>query len=279
MSSVLITGCSSGFGLLSALEFARQGHEVHATMRNLDKSGDLEKAAADEGLDVQIHRLDVNDKASIEACVGEVGDVDVLVNNAGFEIRTPLEEASDEEIHRQFDTNVYGVLRMIRAVVPGMRRRGSGVVVNVSSVAGIVTAPFTGLYSASKHAVEALSEALHYELGPFGVRVAVVEPGGYETSFQDNVATNSNFGEDSPYWDFSERFQQAIEKIVDPENRQDPQEVADLIVKVATDPKAPLRSPVGDDAEMIIGVRSQGSFEDFERTMREAMDYWEGYDR
>lgn len=279
MSSVLITGCSSGFGLLSALEFARRGHEVHATMRNLEKSGALEKAAADEGLEIQIHRLDVNDQASTDSCMREVGDMDILVNNAGFEIRTPLEEASDDEIHRQFDTNVYGVLRMIRAVAPGMRERGSGVIVNVSSVAGIVAAPFTGLYSASKHAVEALSESLHYELGPFGVRVAVVEPGGYETNFQDNVATNSRFDEGSPYWEFSERFQKALEKVVDPENRQDPQEVADVIVDVATDPNAPLRTPVGQDAEMIVGVRSQGSFEDFERTMREAMDYWEGYDR
>ena len=164
--NVLITGANSGFGLLTAANFARAGHRVHAGLRNPAKGAAL-KALAGEGLPVSAVALDVTDAASIAAAVGKAsgsGPIDVLVNNAGFEVSGPVEHLSDASLLRQFDTNVLGIARMVRAVAPAMRERGEGLIVNLSSVAGHISAPFAGAYSASKHAVEALSEALWFEL-------------------------------------------------------------------------------------------------------------------
>ncbi|HEY2483200.1 MAG TPA: SDR family NAD(P)-dependent oxidoreductase, partial [Caulobacteraceae bacterium] len=168
--NVVITGANSGFGLLTAATFARAGHTVHAGVRNPAK-GAAVKALADEGLPVSPVALDVTDPGLIAAAVraaSEAAPIDVLVNNAGFEVSGPVEHLSDASLRRQFDTNVLGVARMVRAVAPAMRERGQGLIVNLSSVAGHIAAPFTGAYSASKHAVEALSEALWFELRPFG---------------------------------------------------------------------------------------------------------------
>ena len=201
--------------------------------------------------------------------VSEVGGIDILVNNAGFEIRGPIEAATDAEARRQFETNVFGLLAVTRAVLPGMRERGSGVVVNLSSIAGLVAAPFAGLYSASKHAVEALSESLHYEVAPFGIRVALVEPGGFATDFSANVIEADAFTSDSLYRDYADRFAGALEKLTRPDGEAaDAQIVADVIVRVATDASAPLRTLVGGDAEMIMAVRNSNDFEGFEQTMR-----------
>ncbi len=280
MSTVLITGCSSGFGKLAALTFARQGHTVFASMRNLDKAGPLRDAATAEGLKIAVVQLDVDNAASIVRAVAEVaaeaGAIDILVNNAGFEIRGPVEEISDAEARRQFDTNVFGLLGVVRAVLPAMRERGSGVVVNLSSIGGLVTAPYAGIYTASKHAVEALSEALHYEVKPFGVRIAVVEPGGFATEFGTNAFDASAFGTDSPYREAADRFGAALSSMVSPNGETgDPQLVADAIVRVATDADAPLRTLVGGDAEMIMAVRTTTDFEGFEQTMRTGMNWWD----
>jgi NAD(P)-dependent dehydrogenase (short-subunit alcohol dehydrogenase family) len=280
MATVLITGCSTGFGKLAALTFAREGHTVFASMRNLDKAGALREAAEADGLKIAVVQLDVDDAASIERAVSEVvseaGGIDILVNNAGFEVRGPIEEATDAEARRQFETNVFGLLAVTRAVLPGMRTRGSGVLVNLSSIAGLVAAPFAGLYAASKHAVEALSESLHYEVAPFGIRVALVEPGGFATEFSANVTEADAFTTESPYRDYADRFAAALEKLTRPDGQAaDPQIVADAIVRVATDASAPLRTILGDDAEMIMTVRNSTDFEGFEKTMREALDWWD----
>ncbi len=280
MSTVLITGCSSGFGKLAALSFARQGHTVFASMRNLDKAGPLQDAAAAEGLKIAVVQLDVDDAASIARAVSDVaaeaGTIDIVVNNAGYEIRGPIEEITDAEARRQFDTNVFGLLGVVRAVLPAMRERGSGVIVNVSSIGGLVTAPYTGLYTASKHAVEAISEALHYEAKPFGVRVAVVEPGGFATEFGVNATDAAAFTDASPYRAAADRFQVALASMMSPGGETgDPQLVADTIVRVATDADAPLRTLVGGDAEMIMAVRTTTDFEGFEKTMRTGMDWWD----
>ncbi|MDQ3145408.1 MAG: SDR family oxidoreductase, partial [Actinomycetota bacterium] len=210
MATVLITGCSSGFGRLAAQAFARKGHTVVATMRTPEKGKDLVQEAETSGLDLRVVALDVTDEASVRSAVDEaieaVGPLDVLVNNAGIELRSSIEEAGDAEVQAQFDTNVFGLLRVVRAVVPAMRQRRAGVVVNVGSIAGLVARPYGGLYAASKHAVEAITEALHYELAPFGVRVAVIEPGQFATDLLSNALVAANFTEASPYWADSERF-------------------------------------------------------------------------
>ncbi len=277
MSTVLITGCSTGFGKLAALSFARQGHTVFASMRNLAKAGPLQDAAAAEGLKIAVVALDVDDHASIERALAEVvaeaGTIDIVVNNAGMEVRGPIEEVSDGEARRQFDTNVFGLLGVVRAVLPAMRERGSGVIVNVSSIGGLVAAPFAGLYSASKHAVEAVTEALHYEVRPFGVRVAVIEPGGFATDFGANATDAGAFGASSPYRESADRFEAALGTLAPGCEPGDPQLVADAIVRVATDAGAPLRTLVGADAELIMAVRTTTDFEGFEQAMRATLNW------
>jgi NAD(P)-dependent dehydrogenase (short-subunit alcohol dehydrogenase family) len=278
VSTVLVTGCSSGFGLGASLEFARRGHVTYASVRNLDKAGTLRQIAEQERLDLHVVRLDVTDPQSIEAAVAEIlresGAIDVVVNNAGIEVRGPVEEATDDEVLAQFETNVFGLLRVIRAVLPSMRERRSGVIVNVSSVAGLVARPFGGLYSASKHAVEALSEALHLELKQFGIRVAVVEPGQFSTALADNAIFAAKFDESSPYWEVSQRFDLALTRLA-PGGAPEPDPVIETIVHVADDPDAPLRHVVGADAELIMSVRRAGDFEHYEETMRDALEWWD----
>lgn len=278
MSTTLITGTSSGFGELAALGFARAGHRVVATMRNLDKGERLLKAASAEGLDIILVRLDVNDESSVRGAVEEaeglVGPLEIVVNNAGIELRGPVELCSEAEVRAQFDTNVFGPLRVIRAVVPGMRERGSGVVVNVGSIAGLVSRPFGGLYAATKHAVEAITDALHYELKGFGVRVAVVEPGQYATSLLDNATEAAAFAPDSPYRVSADEFDVKVRTLNPGGELADPHEVADAIIRVATDPEAPVHTLLGADAHLIMDARAQGDFEAFEQTMRTVLDWW-----
>src|SRR6266498_3387764 len=174
MSNVLITGCSSGFGLLTAQTFARRGDQILATVRDLSTAGDLKSARDAEHLPISILQLDARDTASVHSAVGaalDSGPVDVLVNNAGYALRSAVEETDDDELLHQFDTNVFGIVRLVRAVAPAMRAHGSGTIVNVSSVVTSAPLPFGGAYSASKAAVNALSESLHYELAPFDVRM------------------------------------------------------------------------------------------------------------
>jgi NAD(P)-dependent dehydrogenase (short-subunit alcohol dehydrogenase family) len=278
VASVLVTGCSSGFGKLTALLFGRHGHTVFATMRDTDKAGPMEAMAADEGLDVRVLALDVTDTASVEAAVAGAEDaaggaLDVVVNNAGIELRGPIEQLADEELLAQFDTNVFGVVRVVRAALPAMRERRSGVIVNVSSIAGLVARPFGGAYSASKHALEAISEALHHEVRPFGIRVAVVEPGQFETELLANATVAAGFGSDSPYRGASDRFDIAVRGLV-PNGKPAPAEVvAETIVAVAFDRNAGLRHLVGADADLVMSVRRSGDFEHFDRTMRAALDW------
>lgn len=279
MAVVLITGCSSGFGYHAALTFARQGHETYATVRTLAKARPLLDAAAAEDLDLEVLHLDVRDGDSVDGAVGSVleraGAIDVCVNNAGIELRGPVEECADDEVLVQFDTNVFGVLRVIRAVLPSMRERGTGVIVNVGSIAGLVARPFGGLYSATKHALEAVTEALHFELRPFGIRVAIVEPGQFETDLLANAIVASRFDESSPYWSTALHFDEALARLSLDGRPAPPEVVADAIVAVAEDDDARLRHPVGADAELIWSVRRGGDFEAYEETMRAALD-WQG---
>ncbi len=278
MAWVLVTGCSSGFGKLTALLFARHGHTVFATMRDTARAGPMAAMAAEEGIDVRVLALDVTDPSSVTSAVAEAEDaaggaLDVVVNSAGVELRGAVESVSDAEVVAQFDTNVFGVVRVVRAVLPGMRARRAGVIVNVSSIAGLVARPYGGIHSATKHAVEAISEALHHEVRPFGIRVAVVEPGQFETELLANATVAEGFGPDSPYREASDRFDRAIRGL-SPDGRRAPAEVvAETIVAVAFDEHAGLRHLVGSDADLIMSIRNSGDFEHFDRTIRAALDW------
>ncbi|SNX66644.1 NADP-dependent 3-hydroxy acid dehydrogenase YdfG [Streptomyces sp. TLI_55] len=179
--TILITGCSSGMGRQAALALHRLGHRVYATARRPETLADL------AALGISTLPLDVTDERSMADAVGAVeaehGSVDILINNAGFGLHLPVESATPAEVRAQFDTNVFGLVRMAQLVLPGMRRAGHGRIVNLSSMAGRFSPPGGAFYHASKHAVEAISDSLRLEVAPFGVEVVVVQPGPTITEF------------------------------------------------------------------------------------------------
>jgi NAD(P)-dependent dehydrogenase (short-subunit alcohol dehydrogenase family) len=274
MSRILITGTNSGFGMLTTLTLARAGHDVVATMRTPAKGDGLREVVEAEGLPVEIRTLDVGDAASISAAVGDPADLDVVINNAGFEVAGAVELVDDALLARQFDTNVFGPIRMVRAVLPAWRQRGSGTIVNVSSIAGVVGTPFGGIYAASKHALEALSEALHFETSVYGIRVRLIEPGRFDTGFHDNIVTVDGWA-GSEYADRSERFREAQGALQGDGPPADPQDVADAIAAAATDPATPFRTFVGNDAQLVSAAKAAMSFEDFEAAMRSTLDWYD----
>jgi len=272
MSRILITGSNSGFGELAALTLARAGHDVIATMRTLSKGDRLRAVADRDALPIEIRHLDVSDPGSVAAGVGDPATLDAVVNNAGFEVAGALELVDDELWTRQLDTNVLGPMRVIRAVLPTWRERGSGTIVNVSSIAGHLGSPYAGAYSASKHALEGLSEALHFETSVYGIHVKLVEPGRFDTGFHDNIVTVARW-EQSDYHDRAARFREASSRLSGDGPPADAQDVADVIAAAATDPNTPFRNFVGGDAQLIQQVKSSMSFEDFETAMRTTLDW------
>lgn len=251
---------------------------MFASVRDVARAGPLRDAAASSGLDVEVLELDVCDTASVDSAVSAVvedaGGVDVVVNNAGIEVFGAVHLLSDDELVRQLDTNVVGVVRVVRAVVPHMVRAGRGAIVNVGSVAGRVGVPYSGAYAASKHALEAISEALHFELAQLGIRVAIVEPGQFATDLATKSVVASSMGADTAEHQRWQAFRAAMRQLVHGEPA-DPQVVADVIVEAATTAEPRLRWPVGDDATLVIDTKSAMSFEDFESTMRTALDWHE----
>ena len=262
MARVLITGCSSGFGRATAVELTKRGHEVMASARRPETLDELDVATK--------LALDVDDAASVARAVDEADPIDALVNNAGFGVHGPVEYLPVDELKAMFDTNYFGALRMIQAVVPGMRARGGGVVVNVSSVAGRVGAPFGGGYGASKWALECMSESLHYEVGHFGIRVVIVEPGAFETGFQ---ASNRAVDEDrEPYDELHRQWDGATARLADGAAPPGPEPVAIAIADALEDEATPLRVPVGVDAELVTATRAAMGDTEFEATMRQALE-------
>ena len=260
---VLITGCSSGFGRDAAVELTKRGHEVIATARRPEVLEDLDVA--------QRLALDVDSDDSVAACVGAAGRVDVLVNNAGFGVIGPVERLPIAEGKRLFETNFFGALRMIQAVLPQMRERGDGTIINVTSVAGRVAPPLDGMYSGSKFALEGLSEALMREVNHFGIKVALVEPGFFETTFSDNA---HRFGMDSAPYDELETAWSTATTLLrgGAEVGPGPEAVAATIADIVESDAPAFRYPVGDDAVMVLGARDQMDDETFEATMRATLE-------
>ncbi len=188
MKKILITGCSSGFGFQAAKYLAEKGHYVYATMRNTNGSNkeaaeNLKKYAAEKNLKIEIIDLDVTSDESVKAAMTKIPTVDVLINNAGRGFGGPIEAFSAAECLAQLDLNIVGNIRMAKAVLPGMRAQKSGLIIQLSSIAGRLAVPGFGIYHASKWGVEGLSEAMRYELAPLGIDVAIVEPGPFATNF------------------------------------------------------------------------------------------------
>jgi NAD(P)-dependent dehydrogenase (short-subunit alcohol dehydrogenase family) len=263
MPVALITGTSSGIGLATAVHFARQGHDVWAGVRNPATATELREAIDRERLPIRIVTLDVDDAASVQRGVGQVHDqagrIDVLVNNAGIGGGGPIEEVPVDWAQSLFQTNYFGVVRTIQAVLPGMRQRRSGVVVNVSSIAGRLAIAGHGHYSAVKHALEAMSEALAQEVQGFGIRVAVVEPGVVITPIFSKAKRFADAA--SPYADHVRRLLLFYQKQM--KQASQPADAARVIYEAATTKEPRLRWLVGEDARLLVGGRRRLSDEEY----------------
>jgi NAD(P)-dependent dehydrogenase (short-subunit alcohol dehydrogenase family) len=260
MARALITGCSTGFGRATAVELKKRGYEVVATARRPETIKDID---ADAHL-----ALDVTDDDSVAKAVAAAGAVDVLVNNAGIGTGGPIELVPMAEVRRVFETNTFGPLRMMQAVLPQMRARRSGTIVNVSSVSGRVSAPLSGFYAASKFALEAMSEALHIEAGHFGIHTVVIEPGFFRTNISES---HHDHGVDAPPYDELNEIMNKLEAELGRAAAPGPEVVATAIADAIEAPGAPWRVPVGTDAEMVLGARATLDDAAFEKAMREVL--------
>lgn len=263
MNIALVTGTSSGIGLATTLHLAREGYHVFAGMRNPAKADDLRSVVDAEGLSVEIIQLDVTSESSAKqafATIASAGPLDVLVNNAGIAGATPLELTPEGEHRAIFETNYFGALRCIQAVLPGMRERGRGTIVNVTSIAGLYAVPNQVAYSASKWALECLGEALAGELCRFGVRVVNVEPGVIMTKIFDNAEEATRYDKTSPYQPLMRRngkfYMSGFRRGTSAET------VAATILEAITSVTYQLRWPVGEDALAFVAGRSKVSDED-----------------
>jgi NAD(P)-dependent dehydrogenase (short-subunit alcohol dehydrogenase family) len=267
--TILITGCSTGFGKATALLFAARGWNVIATMRNPEAGGEL--AALDH---VLVTRLDVQDPASIAAAVAEAiarfGRIDVLVNNAGFGLFGIFEATAPDKVLEQFEVNVFGLMDMIRAVLPHMRANRSGVIINVSSGAGVFTLPMISLYCASKFALEGFSEALSYELSSLGVSVKIIEPGGVtSTGFGKRsgieAAAANNIADYGPFIDAT---MEVFADLRASRASATSEEVAEVIFIAATDGTDQLRYIATDDIKPLVAARRETSEAEYIAFMR-----------
>ena len=247
---VLITGASSGIGHAAARRFAARGWRVFASMRRPEKGEGLRVEARDRGWTLETPQLDVTDDASVARAVGALlaetrGRIDVLMNNAAYYSFGPIEETTPDELRAQMETNLVGVHRVTRAVLPAMRQRGQGRIVVMSSVSGLVVMPAVGAYHASKWAIEAWAEALRYELGPLGIGVVLIEPGPFKTSLHDNeVRAVAAGAPGSPYVGMLSAYKREFKKLP----RAELPALIDVIERAATVRRPRLRWPVGPNA-------------------------------
>jgi NAD(P)-dependent dehydrogenase (short-subunit alcohol dehydrogenase family) len=260
MASVLVTGTSSGIGWATALAFGRAGHKVYATMRNPSRAPELAGIVAKEKLPITISAMDVDSDGSVKEAISSVskdGPIDVLVNNAGTESTGSVEELPLAEFRAVMETNYFGAIRCIQAVLPAMRERKSGCIINVASVAGHIACSPMAPYTASKFALEALSESLAQEMKPFNVRVAIVEPGIIDTPMARRIETPHN---PSPYPQerrFAALFAASLK------NPAPPSVVGEKMVEIVESGTWQLRHPVGPDAVPFLAWRKTMSDEEW----------------
>ncbi|MBX4961355.1 NAD(P)-dependent dehydrogenase (short-subunit alcohol dehydrogenase family) [Rhizobium binae] len=249
---VLITGASSGIGRATTELFAAQGWRVAATMRNLSQGADL------AGLpNVEVLPLDVTDASSVRAAVAETldqfGRIDALVNNAGYGLFGPFETASDEQISRQFATNVDGIFAVTRAVLPAMRSQGSGTIINVASLGGLIALPLFSLYNATKFAVVGFTEALSYELAPLGIKAKYIAPGGVATDFAGRSMVQTFDGVENAYGDTLSKVVSAMTGVRT--DYSSPESIAEVIFSSATDGTGQVMYLAGQDADQAYALQ------------------------
>ena len=272
----IVTGSSSGIGYTASLLLARNGFHTYATMRNIEKSADIQEIANKERLPLQVIQLDVNDDASIRNSIKRIERenerIDVLVNNAGYGLVGAFEDLSVEEIKSQFETNFFGVIRLTQQVLPIMRKQKSGTIVNVSSGAGRIGFPGMSAYVSSKFALEGLSESMSYELEPFGIKVIIIEPGVIRTNFKKNSVMSKKSLDNSsisPYSSIIQKIDSSISSII--EHATPPEEVAKAILHAITSNNPELRYLVGNDMIMMAETKKSMSDEDFRKMMMQSI--------
>jgi NAD(P)-dependent dehydrogenase (short-subunit alcohol dehydrogenase family) len=268
----LVTGSSSGIGYETSLALARANYFTYATMRNTGKAGEIQKIAKKENLNLEVIELDIDKENSIKSAVKKVleqkGRIDVLVNNAGYGIFGCVEDISMDELKAQFQTNFFGVVKLIQEVAPIMRKQGSGIIVNVSSVAGRIGFPGTPAYISSKFALEGLSECMRYEMSPFGIKTIIIEPGVIKTNFLSSMKIAKG-KPDSPYKDITEKVVNGIKMMA--ELATPPIEVAKTIMK-AIEAENPLpRYVVGSDAVMFLEAKKMKTDIEFENYIKKEL--------
>jgi NAD(P)-dependent dehydrogenase (short-subunit alcohol dehydrogenase family) len=258
MKKVLITGCSSGFGFNAAKYLAEKGHHVYATMRNINgknagPAAELKKFAMANNIGIDVFEMDVTSDESVNAAVAQIPVVDVLINNAGIGFGGAIEAFSSEQCLAQLDLNIVGTLRTSKAVLPGMRSRKSGLIIQISSIAGRGAFPGFGVYHASKWGLEGLSEAMRYELAPLGIDVVIVEPGPFSTNFFGNIVPASSEEIASAYGHvgaFFEGFGDQVKGMFEDDNAPtDPMIVVKIFEDLINAPNGsrPLRTIAGLD--------------------------------
>ena len=276
----VVTGSSSGMGYETSLILARNRFHTYATMRNIEGRGAGSKQITDiaknENLPLKVIQLDVNNDKSVTEAFNRIANekdrIDVVINNAGYGLMGALEETSIDEIKAQFETNFFGAVRVMQAVIPMMRKQGGGIIVNITSLGGRISFPLNSLYHATKFALEGLSESIQYELEPFGIKVIVIEPGGVGSNFLNNLKWASKISDplNSPYRSMqnsvSEYFKQWAQ------NLTHPSEVAKVILQAVTAENPDFRYVVGKDAAMALESRRNMSDREFQNMIKKQIN-------
>lgn len=267
----VVTGSSSGIGYEISLILTRNNFTTYATMRNLQKGSDLKSIAEDEKLPLHFVQLDVTDenvKNAVQTIYDESGRIDILVNNAGYGLTGAFEDLSIDEIKKQFETNVFGLIRTTQAVLPIMRKQRSGMIVNISSGAGRFGFPTGSAYASTKFAVEGLSESMSYEVEPFGIKVILIEPGVIKTNFfNSSVLARKSQDPNSPYAPLMTGMNDNVNKMM--KNASTPQYVAEIVLQAITSENPKLRYLAGKDVEQWLEAKRKMSDEEFVNMMKQ----------
>ena len=264
----LVTGSSSGIGLETALSLARDGYHTFASMRNMEKAGELQHAAKKENLPIEVIELDVDKEESVISAIKKVvedgGRLDVLVNNAGYGQFGCTEDVSVDDFRKQFETNFFSVVKIIQEVVPIMRKQNSGNIINISSVAGRMGLPGSPAYISSKFALEGLGECLRYELGQFGIKTTLIEPGVIKTNFFNSMKVAES-KTDPKYKELTDNILAGLKMMA--EMGTPPSQVADVVMKAIHDDEMLPRYVVGTDAAMFMEAKKMKTDLEFEKYM------------
>lgn len=268
----IVTGSSSGIGYETALALARDGFYTFATVRNLKKADKILQVAKKEKLNIESIELDVDDEKSISAAIEKIISkkqrIDVLVNNAGWGLFGSVEDVSIKDFRAQFETNLFGIISIIQKVAPVMRKQGSGVIVNISSVAGRIGFPGSPAYISSKFALEGLSESLRYELGQFGVKTIIIEPGVIKTNFFSSMKI-AQPKPNSPYKEITEKVIMGVKMMA--ELGTPPSEVAATILNAIKEENPRPRYVVGNDAQMFLEAKKAKTDVEFENYLKKEL--------